>query len=109
MKKMIAALMMSVVMAGCASTGYVAPYRSVGYHTQDRSQAAIREFKASNPCPSTGRRSGACPGYDIDHRIPLAVGGADRPSNMQWLSKAAHKAKTAAERKSCAYGCKGRK
>ena len=57
------------------------------------SPKATREFKKSNPCPSTGKRSGACPGYVIDHVLPLKRGGADKPSNMQWQSKAAAKRK----------------
>ena len=24
------------------------------------------------------------PGYEVDHIVPLARGGADKPSNMQW-------------------------
>jgi hypothetical protein len=72
---------------------------------QERSQAAKYDFKKENPCPSTGRSKGACPGYQIDHRRPLAAGGADNKSNMQWLSKEQHKAKTKAERRSCEYGC----
>jgi hypothetical protein len=50
-------------------------------------------FKDSHPCPSTGRRSGACPGYVIDHVVPLKRGGPDRPENMQWQTTAAAKAK----------------
>lgn len=49
-----------------------------------RSSAARSEFKKANPCPSTGRSSGACPGYVIDHVQPLKRGGADGPGNMQW-------------------------
>lgn len=45
------------------------------------------------PCPSTGKSSGACPGYVIDHVQPLKRGGADAPSNMQWQTKEAAKEK----------------
>ncbi len=34
------------------------------------------------------------PGYEVDHIVPLARGGADKPSNMQWLTIPAHKRKT---------------
>ena len=50
-----------------------------------------------NPCPATGRTSGACPGYVVDHIKPLKRGGADRPWNMQWQTKAESKAKDAWE------------
>jgi len=33
------------------------------------------------------------PGYIIDHIKPLKKGGCDCPSNMQWQTKAAAKAK----------------
>ena len=49
-----------------------------------RSQAAKNNFKKAHPCPSTGRSTGACPGYVIDHVRPLKRGGPDVPSNMQW-------------------------
>ena len=58
-----------------------------------RSAKAKDSFKKSHPCPSTGRSSGACPGYVIDHVKPLKRGGADSPSNMQWQTKAAAKEK----------------
>lgn len=49
-----------------------------------RDRSARRAFHRSNPCPSTGRTSGACPGYVVDHVVPLKRGGADSPHNMQW-------------------------
>ncbi len=65
----------------------------------ERSAQAKNDFRKKNPCPSTGRTSGACPGYEVDHRTPLACGGSDSPSNMQWLTKSANRSKGAA-------GCK---
>jgi hypothetical protein len=58
-----------------------------------RSSSAKAEFKHSHPCPSTGKRSGTCPGYVIDHVSPLKRGGADQPSNMQWQTVQAAKEK----------------
>ena len=40
-------------------------------------------------------------GYVIDHIQPLACGGADTPSNMQWQTKAAAAAKDKTERAGC--------
>lgn len=58
-----------------------------------RSGRARSEFKSSHPCPSTGRSSGGCPGYVIDHVRPLKRGGADTAGNMQWQTKAAAREK----------------
>jgi hypothetical protein len=49
-----------------------------------RSAQAKDDFKRSHPCPSTGKSSGRCPGYVVDHITPLKRGGADAPGNMQW-------------------------
>jgi hypothetical protein len=62
-----------------------------------RSIVAKDEFRRSHPCPSTGRTRGACKGYVIDHRIVLKRGGADAPSNMQWQTLQAAKAKDRTE------------
>ena len=66
-------------------------------HGQKRSRAARESFKRSHPCPFTGKKSGACPGYTIDHVKPLKRGGADTPSNMQWQTKEAAKQKDKVE------------
>lgn len=63
-----------------------------------RSKAARAGFERQSPCPSTGKTSGRCPGYVVDHVNPLECGGADAPSNMQWQTIADGKAKDKTER-----------
>jgi hypothetical protein len=53
---------------------------------ESRSAAAKHEFQRDHPCPSTGRTTGACPGYILDHRVALCVGGTDTPDNMRWMT-----------------------
>lgn len=53
--------------------------------TIHRSQSELAKFKSIHPCPGNGANHGACPGWDIDHVIPLACGGCDVVENMQWL------------------------
>ncbi len=67
----------------------------------ERSAAAKSAFQTSHPCPSTGARTGSCPGYILDHVKPLACGGADAPANMQWQTVAAAKEKDKTERAGC--------
>ena len=62
-----------------------------------RSAKSKDEFRRSNPCPSTGKTHGACPGYVVDHVRSLKHGGADAPGNMQWQTKSAAKAKDKVE------------
>ena len=67
--------------------------------SRDRSQ--VQAFRAENACPSTGQHRGACPGYHVDHIIPLCAGGDDRPHNMQWITKEDHRFKTLVDVKEC--------
>jgi hypothetical protein len=60
-----------------------------------RSASARHEFEVQTGYPK-GR-----PGYVIDHIRPLACGGADDPSNMQWQTSEAAKAKDRVERIGC--------
>ena len=59
----------------------------------DSNSAARRAFIRLHPCPATGATTGACPGYVVDHIVPLKDGGPDLPANMQWQSVDEAKAK----------------
>ncbi len=61
----------------------------------ERSESAKHRFMVQTGFPH-GRQ-----GYVIDHIVPLACGGADDPSNMQWQTVAAGKAKDKVERRGC--------
>ena len=51
--------------------------------------------------PALGERHGKCPGYIIDHVIPLCAGDADTPASMQLRSRAAAKLKDVDEAQQC--------
>ena len=69
---------------------------------EHRSREVAREFQWRLPCPSTGRATGACPGYVRDHIVPLACGGPDAVRNMQWQTVSEARAKDKWEREGCA-------
>ena len=50
------------------------------------SAAQRNNFMRSRICPSTGMRSLVCPGYVVNHIVPLCAYGADLPVNMRYLS-----------------------
>jgi hypothetical protein len=60
-----------------------------------RSASAKKDFEKASGYPH-GR-----PGYVVDHIVPLACGGPDLPSNMQWQTKTDAKAKDKTERVGC--------
>ena len=67
----------------------------------DRSRSVRAEFQRSTPCPSTGRTSGLCPGYQADHHTPLCIGGKDEPANLRWMTVEDHKRKTRSDVRFC--------
>lgn len=67
---------------------------AAGAADKKRDPAVRAEFMRAHPCPSTGAKRGACPGYQADHRIALCAGGSDRTGNLQWLTVEEHKRKT---------------
>ena len=92
--------------AGAQTLDPIVDYRYAGEVIRDadgktqRSDKVIRAFKRMWACPSTGKHSGPCPGWAIDHTIPLACGGRDAVFNMAWIPDAG---------KSCAQDyCKDR-
>lgn len=76
-------------------------------HTH-RSTAVKHAFQREHPCPSTGKRRGACPGYVKDHikalacaRTPEERKALDVPGNLQWQTVEEAKAKDKRERRQC--------
>lgn len=67
-----------------------------------RSSSERRAFQRAEPCPANAQPRGPCPGYVVDHIVPLCAGGADRQANMQWQALADSLAKDREERRLCA-------
>ena len=83
-------LVVAIALPGWAEAGQV-----------PRSRAEVRAFRAENPCPATGRRSGPCVGWQVDHIRPLCAGGEDKPRNMQWIASEDHRFKTLVDVREC--------
>lgn len=66
-----------------------------------RDPKQVRLFRAANPCPATGKSAGACPGWVVDHVVPLCAGGVDAPANMQWQTRPDSLVKDREERRFC--------
>jgi len=72
--------------------------RSNPVHRYHRSFEAKRQFWSLSGHPH------GWPGHVVDHINPLACGGADAPSNMQWQTIAEARAKDKTERIGCHGG-----
>jgi hypothetical protein len=107
MMRFIVAAMMAACLQLPAFAGEIDPV--TGVCTPDRtadgrikrSSWQVTKFKRANPCPATGMTTGRCPGHVVDHIIPRCACGLDRPSNMQWQSRADSLLKDAQERELC--------
>ena len=95
--RILPTLLLALVV-GCASVPapQAAPPAKV-----ERSPKARAAFVKVNPCPATGQPRGACPGWVVDHVVPLCAGGADAPANMQWQAREVSLVKDAEERRLC--------
>lgn len=83
-----------IFIAACAiSTSASAEYA--------RSKKVLREFVKQQACPATGPHKFPCPGWQIDHIIPLKCLGLNDPENLQWLTVEEHKAKAKREAREC--------
>jgi hypothetical protein len=77
---------------------------TLSLHAAERARGPRADFLAAHPCPATGKSTGACSGYVIDHIIALPCGGADAPANMQWQTIAEARAKDRWETIGCRKG-----
>lgn len=66
-----------------------------------RDPAQTHAFRHVNPCPATGKLTGQCAGWVVDHIIPLCIGGVDEPRNMQWQQVPEALAKDRLEKEVC--------
>lgn len=88
------ALTLFLILASCApayagnmdETRYctVTPGRDADGSISRRADV-LRAYRDLYPCPSTGKTRGACPGWNLDHTVPLACGGCDSVANLTWM------------------------
>jgi hypothetical protein len=64
-----------------------------------RAYAVYTAFRSVHPCPSSGLTNGPCFGWQVNHVIPLACGGCDAVSNMEWMRNDVKKLHDGYERK----------
>lgn len=55
--------------------------------TPQRDPKTVAAFKRTHPCPATGLIQKSCPGWIVDHVIPLSSYGENTVANMQWQTE----------------------
>lgn len=78
-------LLLAVAPAWGQDTRICGPQPRDADGTIHRSAVVLREYQRIHPCPATGKTTGKCYGWALDHVIPLACGGCDKIENLQWL------------------------
>ena len=90
-KLLIIALLLLASVTHSQTLDRLKDYRMCGVVVRDaqgntkRSTAVLSAYKKIHPCPSTGLTAGACPGWALNHSIPLACGGCDAVYNLTWM------------------------
>lgn len=92
LKTMVRPIVLVTLLFSCAQYSFA---------KSQRSTSVLLAFKRQNPCPATEARRGACPGYVIDHIIPLCAGGPDALGNLQWQTRADSLLKDREDRRQC--------
>jgi len=77
-------------------------FPTLAHPVTKRSSSTPVKFIRVNACPSTGKHVFPCPGWVVDHIVPLCANGPDSITNMQWQTKAESLAKDKIERETCA-------
>lgn len=73
----------------------------VAFTADARDQKQVRLFRSKTICPATQTITTHCPGYVVDHIIPLCANGLDAPVNMQYQELHESYIKDIQERKQC--------
>lgn len=74
---------------------------AISFSSTARDAKQVYAFHKLVPCPTTGKIQRTCKGYIVDHIVPLACGGVDNVSNMQYQTIADAKTKDKVERRGC--------
>lgn len=86
-----ALLAIAAVSAGAQGLDPLVEYRYIGAPVRLADGSILRRadvlaaFRKVHQCPSTMLFTGTCPGWQMNHVVPLACGGADAVWNLQWL------------------------
>lgn len=85
---------LAIIAILCAASGASAQFQETRYCGPPKRNVAgdiirradvLTAFRQQHVCPVTGTAAAKCPGWAIDHVIPLACGGCDAVHNLQWL------------------------
>ena len=60
--------------------------KDTGSGIQEMQRQLRLVFQQKNPCPSTGRTTGNCPGYFAGYIVLPKHGGKYETSNMRWMT-----------------------
>src|ERR1700712_2172249 len=86
---------------GVAASWAVLAFASPQALATPPSPAAQAEFQRLHPCPVNDARAGACPGYVIEHVVPLCLGGPDVAYNLRWQTVAEAKMNEVRDTRRC--------
>lgn len=84
----LACLIVTAAHAEVVDPRYCGPPKRDSKNVIIRDWKVLRDFRSLYACPSTGRKTGACPNWSVDHVIPLVCGGCDATFNAQFLPNA---------------------
>jgi 5-methylcytosine-specific restriction endonuclease McrA len=97
MRTLLPLLLTAAAIAHAGGQARSQPRDEAARQRTHRNTSERRRFQSWHPCPSTGKPAGACPGYIVDHVVPIKRGGADVAENMQWQTVSEAKAKDRVE------------
>lgn len=106
MKRTLLAILALLPALALAQSSALLETRYCGAPKRDANGSILRRadviaaYKKTHPCPVTGLLGpGACPGWALNHNLPLSCGGCDSVSNLSYMRADAKKIVDSYERK----------